>query len=174
MRQAKSYKNYPCWIMLVSNFVSFAIYLIGAVIISRIGLLWLGLYLAYIAWLELRVMRHSCVDCYYYGKFCAFGKGKISSWIFKKGDPHKFLKREITWKDILPDFLVSIVPLIAGIILLILKFSWLLLLLIVLLVILASAGNGFVRGSLACRFCRQRELGCPAERLFSKKDKKKK
>jgi hypothetical protein len=172
MRQAESYKNYPCWIMLISNLVSFLIYLIGAVIISRIGPVWLGLYLAYIVWLELRVMRHSCVNCYYYGRYCAFGKGKISSWLFRKGDPRKFLKREITWKDILPDFLVSLVPLIAGIIILALNFSWLLLMLIVLLVVLTSVGNGFVRGSLACKFCKQREIGCPAEKLFNRKKKR--
>lgn len=171
MGQPKPYKNYPCWIILISNLVSILIYLIGAFIISRIGPVWLGLYLVYIVWLEIRVMRKSCVNCYYYGRYCAFGKGKISSWIFRKGNPHKFLKREITWKDIIPDFLVSIIPLIAGIILLILKFNWLLLILMVLLVILTSAGNGFVRGSLACRFCRQREIGCPAEQLFNKKKK---
>ncbi|MFH1684097.1 MAG: hypothetical protein ABIA67_04360 [Candidatus Margulisiibacteriota bacterium] len=28
---------------------------------------------------------------------------------------------------------------------------------------------GYLRGSLACKFCKQRELGCPAEQLFSKK-----
>jgi hypothetical protein len=25
-----------------------------------------------------------------------------------------------------------------------------------------------VRGQLACKYCKQRELGCPAEQLFSK------
>jgi hypothetical protein len=119
--------------------------------------------------LEIRVMKRSCVNCYYYGKYCAFGKGKISSLFFKKGTPKAFLKRKISWKDILPDFLVSIIPLIAGIVLLILNFNWLLLILIVLLAILTSAGNSFVRGSLACKFCKQREIGCPAEQLFNKR-----
>jgi hypothetical protein len=171
MAQPKSYRNYPCWIVLVSNLVSLLIYAIGAYIISRLGPVCLGLYLLYIIWLEIRVMSKSCANCYYYGKYCAFGKGKISSWLFKKGSPQEFLKRDITWKDILPDFLVSLIPLIAGIILLIFHFNWLLLILIVLLVMLTSVGNGFVRGSLACKFCKQREIGCPAEQLFSKKKK---
>lgn len=131
MGQRKSYENYPCWIMLISNFVSIAIYLIGAFIISQIGLIWLVVYLLYIVGLEIRLMRRSCVNCYYYGKYCAFGKGKISSWFFKKGSSHNFLKDKITWKDILPDFLVSIIPFIVGIISLILNFNWLLLTLIV-------------------------------------------
>jgi len=36
------------------------------------------------------------------------------------------------------------------------------------LLLLATAGKGAVRSSLACKRCRQRELGCPAERLFAK------
>ncbi len=134
----------------------------------------MSLYLLFILGLEIRLMKRSCVNCYYYGKFCAFGKGKISSLFFKKGSSHKFIKDEITWKDILPDFLVSIISLIVGIVLLILKFNLLILSLIVLLVILTSAGNGFVRGSLACKFCKQKEIGCPTEQLFNKSKAKSK
>lgn len=169
MEQPKTYENYPCWIMLISNLVSIAIYLIGAYIIYQLGIIWLLFYLLYIFGLEIRLIKGHCVNCYYYGKFCAFGKGKLSAIFFKKGSSKAFLKNKITWKDILPDFLVSIIPLIIGIILLILNFNWLLLILIVLLVILTSVGNGFVRGSLACKFCKQREIGCPAEQLFNKK-----
>jgi len=32
--------------------------------------------------------------------------------------------------------------------------------------LLFSVGNSYVRGSLACKFCRQRQLGCPAEKMF--------
>ncbi len=171
MGQQKTFENFPCGIMIVSNLVSIAIYLIGAYIIYHLGIIWLVLYLLYILGLEIRLMKRSCVNCYYYGKFCAFGKGKISSLFFKKGNPKAFLKDKIAWKDILPDFLVSIIPVVAGIVLLILKFNWLMLLLIALLVILASVGNSFVRGSLACKFCKQREIGCPAEQLFNKRKK---
>ena len=42
---------------------------------------------------------------------------------------------------------------------------------IVVLVMLALAfvGTGLFRGALACKHCHQRELGCPAERLFNRK-----
>ena len=165
------FENYPCWIILVSNLVSIAIYLIGAFIIYQLGTIWLLFYLFYIFGLEIRLMKRSCANCYYYGKYCAFGKGKISSLFFKRGNSHKFIKDKITWKDILPDFLVSIIPIIAGIVLLILNFNWLIISLIVLLIILASAGNSFVRGSLACKFCKQREIDCPAEQLFNRAKK---
>ena len=168
MNQPQTYENYPCWIIIASNFVSIVIYLLGAIIISQIGLICLGLYFLYILWFEIRLMKHSCVNCYYYGKYCAFGKGKLSSYFFKKGNPQSFLNRKITWKDIVPDFLISLIPVIAGIILLILDFSWILLILIVILFILTSAGNGFIRSSLACKYCQQKKIGCPAEQLFNK------
>lgn len=171
MGKPKTFENYPCWIMLISNLVSILIYLAGAFIIYHLGLVWLGLYIIYILFLEIRIMKKSCINCYYCGRCCAFGKGKLSALFFKKGNPNKFARRKITWKYIIPDFLVSIIPLIAGIVLLILKFNWLILLSVILLVMLASFGNSFVRGSLACKHCRQRELGCPAEQLFSKKRK---
>lgn len=167
----RTYSSYPCGIILVSSIFSLAAYLLGAFIISKIGLFWLGLYIVYVAWLEIRVMSKSCVNCYYYGKYCAFGKGKISSWLFKKGSSERFHEDKISWKDLLPDFLAPIIPVIAGIILLILGFDWLILASVVLLLILTTMGNGFVRGSLACKFCRQRELGCSAEQLFRKKKK---
>jgi hypothetical protein len=154
--------------VFISNLVSVLIYAAGATIIFQLGWIWLALYLLYILGLEIRLMKKSCVNCYYYGKFCAFGKGKLSALFFKKGDPKAFLKNKITWKNIIPDFLVSIIPLAVGIVLLITNFSWLVLGLIILLAFLTSAGNSYVRGSLACKFCKQREIGCPAERLFNK------
>jgi hypothetical protein len=68
----------------------------------------------------------------------------------------------------IPDLLVTLVPLIIGIILLIIKFDFILLFAAILLVVLTTSGNGFIRGSLTCKYCKQREIGCPAEKLFSK------
>jgi len=167
----ETFENYPCKIIFISNLVSIAIYLIGSFIIFQVGLIWLTLYLVYILGLEIRLLKNSCPNCYYYGKYCAFGKGKISSLFFKKGSSEKFIQRKITWKAILPDFLISLIPFAIGIVLLIVNFNWLILLLIIILVILTTVGSGFVRSSLACKFCKQRELGCPAEQLFHKNKK---
>jgi hypothetical protein len=163
------YEKYPFWIVLLSNVVSIAIYVLGAIIIYEIGLLRLILYILYILWLEIRILRKSCVNCYYHGKACAFGKGKICRLFFKKGDSQQFSKMKITWLDILPDFLVSIIPILAGVVLLIIDFNWLILAVLLLLVFLTSMGNGFIRGSLACSYCKQREIGCPTTQLFSRK-----
>ncbi|OGD83574.1 hypothetical protein A2165_03990 [Candidatus Curtissbacteria bacterium RBG_13_40_7] len=171
MEQQKCYDNYPAWIVVISNFVSLSTYFIGGFIIYQIGFLWLALYILYILILELRLIKGHCVNCYYYGKTCSFGKGRLSSLFFKKGESIKFCQNKMTWKDIVPDFLVSVIPIGVGIITLIIHFNWLILFLMVLLFILGFSGSALVRGQLACKFCKQRELGCPAQKLFEKNNK---
>jgi hypothetical protein len=34
------------------------------------------------------------------------------------------------------------------------------------LIALSFVGNAVLRGSFACKYCKQREIGCPAEKLF--------
>lgn len=68
----------------------------------------------------------------------------------------------------IPDFLVSLIPLVIGVYYLITSFTWLRLAFILALIIIAFPVTGFVRGSIACKFCKQKELGCPAEQLFAK------
>jgi hypothetical protein len=74
----------------------------------------------------------------------------------------------MSWKDVIPDLLVSIIPILIGIVLLIIEFDFKLLFAAIILIALTTIGNAFVRGNLTCRYCKQRELGCPAEKLFSK------
>lgn len=170
--EEKYFENYPFWIVFLSNLVSLAIYFIGAYIIYQIGLIWLILYILFIVILEFRLIAGHCTGCYYYGKTCAFGQGRLSKLLFKKGDTSKFCKMQMTWKNLVLDLMVSLIPIIVGIILLIKSFSFFLLILILVLFILTSTGNSFVRGKLACKYCKQRKLGCPAEKLFQKGKKK--
>ena len=168
MQEQSGHENYPLTTVLASNLVPLLIYIIGAFILFRLGIIWVLGYVIYIIVLEYRLLSGHCVDCYYYGKTCAFGKGRVSSLFFKKGSPEKFCRMQLTWKDIVPDFLTFIIPFVAGLALLVLEFSWTLLTLVIALLLLGFAGNALVRGQLACRYCRQREIGCPAERLFDK------
>jgi len=168
MPEPVRYENYPLSTVIVSNLVSVLIWVIGAFILSLIGLPWAFLYLLFVFALEFRLVSGHCRDCYYFGKTCSFGKGRLSALFFSKGNPEKFCSITLTWKDIIPDFLVFFIPVIAGIVLLVQGFSWTILVLVIVLLVLGFAGNAFVRGQLACRFCKQREMGCPAEKLFDK------
>lgn len=162
------YDNYPLKVVCFSNIVTFCIYLAGIIILANVGISVALLYLLYILILEFRLIRFHCVNCYYWGKTCAFGKGRISALFFKKGNPEKFCMKSFGWKDMIPDLLVSLIPFFAGIYLLFIRFNLIVLLSLIVLVFLSTKGNAFIRQTYACKYCKQRELGCPAEKLFSK------
>lgn len=161
-------ENYPLKIVVLSNLLSISIYITSAFIIYQIGWLYSTLYVIYCLILEIRLLKTGCVNCYYYGKTCGFGKGRLSALFFKKGDPSKFTQKELKWKDMLPDMLVFIVPTLAGIFLLLSNFTWIILALILVLLTLSLFGNALIRG-LTCNKCKQRDLGCPAQDLFQEK-----
>jgi hypothetical protein len=168
--QAGSYENFPRRMVASTLLVQLAIYVLGGSIVLLLGPIFLAVYVVYIPVLEYRVLRQSCVDCSYYGRTCCFGRGRLCALIFDKGNPEKFPGRKIGWADILPDFLVSIIPLLAGILLLVISFDALLLAVVILLAILAFPVTGLIRRRWACLYCRQREAGCPAEQLFGRKE----
>lgn len=167
MSATKEYENYPLGTVVLSNTLSLALYGLGFFVINKLVLLFALLYLLYVIILEFRLIK-SCANCYYWGRICGFGRGKISAWFFKKGKPAKFYIKKLTWWDLLPDMLVSLIPIVVGIILMILRFDFLLLFSVLLILFLTTSGNGFIRGKLTCCYCKQKELGCPAYSLFNK------
>ncbi|MBN1994473.1 MAG: hypothetical protein JW953_17375 [Anaerolineae bacterium] len=166
--KTKIYENFPWRIVILANLLPVLVYAVGAYILAGFGLVVAGLYVLYCLVMEFRVFKLGCVNCYYYGKVCGLGKGKLCSLLFKQGDPRKFAETEISWAEMLPDFMVVIFPLLGGIILLIMNFSWLLLAAVIFIGLLYFWGNSLIRGPVMCQHCRQREIGCPAAQLFSK------
>jgi hypothetical protein len=158
--------NYPVWIPALSILLSLSIYTLGAVLLSGFGPIAVLAYILYCLWSEFRVIRNSCRNCYYYGKLCGVGKGIIAPLFGPKGDPRLFTARDIGWKDLIPDMLLFLIPLLGGIIDLLFHFSYRTVALLVAIVVLAMPVTGFVRSRLLCPNCKQRELGCPAEKLF--------
>jgi hypothetical protein len=168
MTNIPSYDNFPLWIPLLAIALSVIGYGVGAVILSGFGIIFSILYLFYCVGAELQVIIKSCKDCWYYGKVCGLGKGKVAPFFVKKGDPKMFADRDISWVHMIPDFLVLIIPLVGGVILLILEFSLLVLVLMITLFILFFGGTAFIRGAYACKYCRQKDIGCPAYAVFNK------
>ena len=169
MVETKPYENFPLWIPFIAILISIIGYILGAIILSGFGIIIVILYLTYCGGIELLVIFRSCKDCYYYGKICGLGKGRVAPFFIKKGNSKRFVEKKILGYDLIPDFLVAIIPIIGGIILSSYDFSFLRLGLLILLAILFFGGTSFIRGSFACKYCKQKELGCPAEELFSKK-----
>ncbi len=168
METIRTFENFPIRLIAVAVLVNVSIYAAGAFILAGFGSVMTALYIIYCLGNEVHIMKMSCVDCYYYGKWCALGRGKIAPLFFKRGDPQRFNKKSISWKELVPDILVSAFPLVGGIVLLMKDFSWQTVVALALLMALTFWGNYLVRSRIACTFCRQREIGCPAEQFFNK------
>jgi hypothetical protein len=93
MQDPGCYEKYPTRVIFVSNLLSLLIYGIGVYVLFRFGLIWVILYIIFILVYEFRLLSGHCVDCYYYGKRCAFGKGWLSSRLFPKGNPQTILQK---------------------------------------------------------------------------------
>jgi hypothetical protein len=166
-----SLNKYPWHYVLIANLLNIFIYTLGTVIILHVSWWFAGLYIVYLLILEVRLLKSHCPDCFYYGKVCAFGKGKISSLFFKKGNLERFACKSFSMKDLIPDILVFALPAITGLVLLITSFQWYILVSLAGLIILNSAGNAYVRGQIACKLCMQKDLGCPALDFFKPSDR---
>ena len=164
-----AYEKYPVSIPLIAIILSLLTYLLGAYIISGFGIIFAIFYLIYCFGIELNIIVRSCKHCYYYGKLCGIGKGIVAPVFVKKGDAKKFTEMNVTFFQLLPDFLVGIIPIVASIILLYQNFSIKLLGLLIILILLFFVGTALIRGKLVCKHCKQREIGCPADKLLNKK-----
>ncbi len=164
----QTFESFLAWMVFAGVGLTVAVYAVGAYILSGFGSVAIFLYLAYCACIEASILRGSCRRCRYYDKLCALGRGKLCSLLFKKGDPQEFLKREVSYRDIIPDVLVPVIPLVGGVVLLLMRLDWMLVGAMVLLALLASVGTGLFRDAVACRHCVQWEFGCPAQELLSK------
>ena len=169
MQDRPVYDSYPLSLVFLCNLVPLAIYALGAYLLAGFGVWALVLYLLYCLWVEVRTLREACVDCYYYGKWCGLGKGRLCALLFKQGNPERFAGRHVSWADMLPELMVFLLPMAGGIVRLIIHFAWPLLLALAVLVLLNFLGNAVTHGAVLCRFCRQRAIGCPAQELFGGK-----
>ena len=172
MKNTKSYEIFPLWIPFIAILISTISYAIGAIILSEFGIIFAILYILYCISMELMIIFRSCKNCWYYGKICGLGKGKIAPLFVKEGSTKKFANRDISMVQMIPDFLVVIIPLFGGIILFILNYSILILFLMIVLIFLFFGGTAFVRGTFACKYCKQKDIGCPAYEIFNKNKEK--
>lgn len=172
-RKNKIYDKYPVWIVVLTNILFLLVYLSGLYIMFALHLITGILYLIFLVFMEFSVYREGCRYCCYYGGGCAFGKGKIASWFYKKGNPKKFCERELSWKDFIPQILVSLIPVVVGIALLISRgFNLIILIAIIYPIFSWFFLNQIIYGKLACPHCKQGSKCCPALKFFMSKQKK--
>lgn len=170
--EPQAFEKYPFSTNLIINLVNLIVYAAGFYLIFQLGLIWALLYVIYILALEFSVMKMGCSCCYYYGKCCAFGRGKIAKILVKQKPAQNFCSRKVTWKNLLPNVLVTLIPVGVGVFLLISNFNWLILILTLIPILNWTIGSQLIYGKLVCLHCKQGRICCPANEFFGKKVEK--
>ena len=151
-------EDYPWTVPLLENAVWGGVYALGALILWRIHPVVAGAYLAYaLACMYLLLPRLVCTSCSYFGRTCHSGQGRLAALLFAPRDQAEFARRFRSMRLAAPVFLA---PLLAGIVLLPLRFSWRLAAATVVFGVLALGCTRLVTKRLGCPRCRQRHV-CP-------------
>ncbi len=165
MKEEKLYKegfeNYPIGCVIRQNIFFLAYFGIG--LIGMLPLQILGfpiisaLYALFLILMLLFVLRkHLCTHCYYYGKLCSTGWGKLSALMFKKKSGNYQLGVKlagITW------ILATTIPIVGIILALFLDYSSSNLIFLILFILLSPVN--FISHKKACEKCKMRFI-CPA------------
>jgi len=165
----EGFEEYPITTVIAQNLFFLIYFSIGFIAmlslkISGIPIISL-LYAVFLIVMLLFVLRkHLCTNCYYYGKRCSTGWGKLSSLMFKEksGNYELGIKLAgITWG------LATLIPIIGSIISLILNFTTYRLGLLMLFIFLTPFNFIFHKNS--CKRCKMRNI-CPASIVKKKEE----
>ncbi|RLI55425.1 MAG: hypothetical protein DRO93_11945 [Candidatus Thorarchaeota archaeon] len=165
----KGFEEYPITTVITQNLfflIYFGIGFIGLLPLKLFNIPIISLlYAIFLIVMLLFVLRkHLCTNCYYYGKRCSTGWGKLSSLMFKErsGNYESGIKLAgITWG------LATLMPVIGIIISLILNFTIYELGLILLFISLTPVN--FILHKNSCKKCKMRNI-CPASMVKEKKE----
>ena len=157
-------KDQPLWALALSVTNTIVSWGTGALIFCLIYPWAAVAYLVLCAGVLVMPTYVRCRYCAYYGKRCTSGLGLISSRLFRKGDPAGFCDPKNIFPVAIPSFAVLLLPLAAGVIGLLLSFSWALAGLSAFYFVAAMIGGFFFQRNVICKNCAQGKLGCPANR----------
>jgi hypothetical protein len=158
-RSSEIFDNYQWIVPLLENSVWIGVYALGSVIFSYIHPLASGAYLVYsLSCMYLLLPLLVCTSCSYYGRTCHSGQGQIASLLFSPQDKSEFSARFRHMRLAAPVFLA---PLLAGVVLLFVRFSPGLAVSILAFGILALGCTRLVTKRLGCPHCQQQHV-CPA------------
>lgn len=151
-------ENYPLLIILIRWIILLLAFGLGIYVLLKLHHMLALIYIIYsIVALTLILPLSRCVSCFYHGKFCNTGWGKIAAYLFKKGDESKYVDH---YNYAIFLHLLWLVPLLVALLQLIRKrdvfaLSIFLIYLFVLFI------EKIILKKLCCKRCRQREF-CPA------------
>ncbi|MFX0085562.1 MAG: hypothetical protein ACFFAU_07805 [Candidatus Hodarchaeota archaeon] len=155
-------ENYPIKIVCFSATLTLISYLLGFVVLYVLHPI-LGILFLLLAFSTILVsMKLRCTHCYYLGKYCNFGLGKLAAILFKKrGDQEEFKNLKKVIPTAILSFGTMLLPVFVGIWLIFFDFTLVNIGLLSVYILFGILPNFLVRGSF-CDKCIQGQLGCPS------------
>jgi hypothetical protein len=152
-------ESFPLWWIVGENLLHLSTWTLAGWLVWPIS--WNGWPVATIAWalvvlyVQLLLKKHNCSGCYYHGKSCHLGWGKLSSWMFDQdsGNPKMGMRLSLFYIVSPPIFLVA--GILEGIFIEVGGQHW-----ILLGIYVALNGITFPVRKMGCRVCAMREV-CP-------------
>ncbi|MHA2138638.1 MAG: hypothetical protein ACW98G_12225 [Candidatus Hodarchaeales archaeon] len=160
-------ESFPFKIVCLSASLTIISYLAGAFVLYFFHPMLSALYLILAATTLMVSMKLRCTHCYYLGRYCNFGLGKLAELIFSKGDPSEFRDpKKVGFTGFL-SFGTMLIPVAIGLLLLVTEITLGNLGLLIGYFLIGIAPNFLVRGDF-CDKCMQGELGCPSYERMKK------
>jgi hypothetical protein len=155
-------QKYPGKIVLIAVAQMAVAIILGALIFTGFGGWWgVGYIVISLSTIFVSV-RLRCAFCCYWGKRCFSGLGLLAPFLTHRGRPKDFRRPANLWPVAILSFTLMLLPIAAGISLVIGEFMLTSLVILLAYVFLAVVPGFFLRKHLFCKGCRQGKLGCPA------------
>jgi hypothetical protein len=152
------YENYPKRIIVVRWIILLIAFALGIYFLIGLKEMLAIIYIIYtIMALTLILPLSRCVNCFYHGKFCNTGWGRIAAYLFKKGDESKYVEH---YNYAIFLHLLWLLPLLVGLLQLVRKRNIGILVILVIYVFVLFVEKVVLK-KLCCKRCHQREF-CPA------------
>jgi hypothetical protein len=151
-------ENYPKHVIVIRWIILLLAFGLGIYVLLEVHYVLAIIYIIYsIVALTLILPLSRCVSCFYHGKFCNTGWGKIAAYLFKKGDESKYVEH---YNYAIFLHLLWSIPLLVALLQLVRQRDILVLVVFVVYIIVLFVEKIILK-KLCCKRCHQREF-CPA------------
>ena len=112
-------ENYPLSWVLFENTLYIVIWILAAILLIPIKLYSLPIvttiWIIVVIFVQIILKKHNCSGCYYYGKMCHLGWGRISPLIYKKDEGNPELGKKYSVFYIISPPIILILSILSGI-----------------------------------------------------------
>jgi hypothetical protein len=152
-------KAFPLWWIAGENLIHIATWLVAGWLLWPVR--WLGCPVASLGWaalvlvVQVLLKKHNCSGCYYYGRLCHLGWGKLSAWLFEQDSGSAVVGKRLSLFYVMSPPVILVSALTIGVLAPVSAVHW-----ILLAVYVALNAITFPVRRQGCQRCAMRDV-CP-------------